>query len=383
MRLSIVSIRSEQIVSLFLHPEQALEYSALEMSTIIRILRQEKLLARMCYRFKSASVFEKLDEKSQRHLLNAQQIADRQKEQVLHEASELSASLQNVAQYLIFLKGAAYSLCGGKVGSGRIYSDIDVLVPKDDIKACEQRLVIKGWIGQEINDYDDKYYRKWAHEIPPMVHAKRGTIIDVHHNIVPLISKDAPNIELLIQHKEEIMPGLYVLTAPAQLVHAAIHLFRNEDYKGAFRDLTDLFLMLEDQPLHFWQDSLDIAVEIGFSDELLLAFRCLENSMGLTSPPGLKIVKLPSWSSKPQINDYIFSKVLKPQHTLMQGSHTPLAHLLATIRGHILKMPLHILIYHLTVKSCRGMIEAVFGAHIFTPKDANPQIHIPAKDIEK
>jgi hypothetical protein len=330
----------------------------------------------------AAGVFDALDTKTQRHLLNAKQIADRQREQVFNEARELATSLGHVVGYLIFLKGAAYSMCGGSVGLGRIYSDIDVLVPKADIKACEQRLVIKGWMGQEIDDYDDQYYREWAHEIPPMAHGQRGTIIDVHHNLVPVISKSSLNIHTLLAHKEEIAPGIYVLTASAQLVHAAIHLFRNEEYACAFRDLSDLYFMLEGQDAHFWEESLALAEAVGFAQELKLAMRYVNKLLGLSIPEGLKPKLAYSLSLQERLNDAIFTQVLLPQHDLLPHSHTPFRHLLATMRGHILKMPLPILIYHLTVKSGRGILKMLFGEHIFTPNDQNPQIHKP-QDINK
>lgn len=362
-----MSIKQKELIALFLAPESIAGFSPSQCSDIVTVLREQKILARMCYRFQMAGVFDALDAKTQRHLLNAKQIADRQKEQVFNEAQELARILADTVSSLIFLKGAAYSMCAGALGQGRIYSDIDVLVPKQDIKRCEQRLAVGGWLGQDISDYDDKYYRKWAHEIPPMVHGQRGTIIDVHHNIVPIISKVSPDINTLTAHKEEIMPSIYVLSGPAQLVHAAIHLFRNEEYHGSFRDLTDLYLMLEGQDDHFWLQSIDIAEQIGFMHELNLAFRYVHKILGLAIPDA---VLAKCSVHKPQrFNDYIFMRVLLPQHSLIAGSITPFRHLLAMLRGHILKMPLPILIYHLVVKSGRGILQSIFGKHIFTPKD--------------
>lgn len=359
-----------QVIAYFLHPEALKDCLPSELSDLITIYREQKILARMCYRIQLSGVFESLDKKTQRHLLNAKQIADRQKEQVFNEAKELTRILKDTVDTLIFLKGAAYSMCDGSLGKGRIYSDIDVLVPKKDIKDCEQRLAVGGWLGQEISDYDDKYYRKWAHEIPPMVHGHRGTIIDVHHNIVPIISNDSPNIDLLTEHKEEILPGIYVLSGPAQLVHAAIHLFRNEEYQGSFRDLSDIFLMLEGQDENFWLESIELAEQIGFKHELCLAIRYAHRILNLPIPD--KLVDICDIKASEPFNDYIFMSVLLPQHKLIAKSQTPFRHSLAMIRGHILKMPLHILIYHLVVKAGRGILEAIFGKHVFTPKDENP-----------
>nr|WP_136251711.1 nucleotidyltransferase family protein [Ningiella ruwaisensis] len=362
------------LVTLFLRPESVLDYSPSRLSKAIIVLREQRVLGRYCYRFEQAGVLEKLDERAQRHLNNAMQVALRQKEQVFTEVENLIKTLKSSAEYVIFLKGTAYTMCGASIGEGRIYSDIDLLVPKGDLTNCEQRLAIAGWISQAVNDYDDNYYRKWAHEIPPMAHGQTGTVIDVHHNIVPVISKASPNIQLLTQYKEEIAPNIFVLNAPAQLVHAAIHLFRNEDYRASFRDLTDLYLMMENQPDDFFEQAIYIASEIGFKKELALALRYVHQLLCLPLPAKALALAQSQTNIKQSVNDWIFSSVLLPQHDLIEQSHTPLKHTLAMMRGHFLKMPLHILIYHLTVKSCRGILESVFGEHIFTPKDEMPAL---------
>ncbi|MFC4700123.1 nucleotidyltransferase family protein [Glaciecola siphonariae] len=367
-----MTINADTLINLFLNPSQVAQCSSNELSDLVTIWRSQKILARMCYRIIEAGVFEHLDAKTQRHLLNAKQIADRQKEQVFTEAAELARILSQSVGYLIFLKGAAYSMCAGKLGRGRIYSDIDVLVPKADIDTCEQRLAVAGWIGQEINDYDDKYYRKWAHEIPPMAHGHRGTIIDVHHNIVPVISKSFNDLHILLENTEEIMPDIHVLSAPAQLVHAAIHLFRNEEYQGAFRDITDIYLMLEGQDEQFWLDAFSLAKRIDFLTELQLAVRYCERFFKLKPPAKINLEFAPEHNQA--FNDFIFNSVLLPQHSLMTGSHTPLKHFLAMMRGHIVKMPVHILLYHIIVKSYRSVAQSIFGQHVFTPKDPHPPL---------
>ncbi|WP_395344595.1 nucleotidyltransferase family protein [Ningiella sp. W23] len=367
-----IPLTKEDIIALFKVPEAFLDLDNVRLSHALIVFRQQKLLARIAYRLEKTGVLSRLDERSQRHLKNAKQIATRQNEQIKFEASELTDTLTQLCEYFVFLKGAAYSLCGSEVGSGRIFSDIDVLVPKRDIQKCEQRLSIQGWVGQPLNDYDDRYYRKWAHEIPPMQHSKRGTIIDIHHNIIPLISKAKVNVDALLKYKVELPDGNAVLSEPAQFVHASIHLFRNEDYKGSFRDLTDLYLMCEHKSDEFYFACLDIAERIGLIEEVLFGFRYTDRHLGLNLPDKIiqSISALPKW--RMLYNDFVFDSVLLPQHNLIPNSDTPFRHTLAMLRGHVLKMPLHILIYHLSVKSIRGILELIFGEHIFTPKDTNP-----------
>jgi len=46
-------------------------------------------------------------------------------------------------------------------------------------------LMLEGWVSGHRSAYDQRYYRKWMHEIPPMTHIRRQTVLDLHHNILP------------------------------------------------------------------------------------------------------------------------------------------------------------------------------------------------------
>ena len=51
-----------------------------------------------------------------------------------------------------------------------------------------------GWERVKAADgYDDAYYRRWMHELPPLIHRDRDRMIDVHHTILPLTARpDGP-----------------------------------------------------------------------------------------------------------------------------------------------------------------------------------------------
>src|SRR6476469_4270169 len=89
--------------------------------------------------------------------------------------------------------------------------------------------------------YDQRYYRTWMHELPPMQHVKRGSVIDVHHTIVPPTSGTRLNAAALFDAATplpEASPFL-VLAPPDMVIHSATHLFNNEDMAHGLRDLTD------------------------------------------------------------------------------------------------------------------------------------------------
>ena len=86
---------------------------------------------------------------------------------------------------VVLLKGAAYTVADLPAARGRIFSDVDLMVPKDRIAEAETTLRNHGWVAGATNAYDQRYYRTWMHQIPPLTHFRRETVIDVHHTIVP------------------------------------------------------------------------------------------------------------------------------------------------------------------------------------------------------
>lgn len=368
-------LTNTQFLQILFTPADFSSLNMSERSDFIIVLRQQKIIARFAHSCLADSLIETFDPSSQRHLQNALHVSNRLKRQVVEEAKGLNRILQPASEFVVFLKGAAYSLSNRQVGEGRIYGDIDILINKEQLDDCEKALAVEGWFGQEITDYDDKYYRQWAHEIPPLMHLQRGTIIDVHHNIIPIISKDAPTVKALASHIVKNQYGLQVLSMEAQFVHSAVHLFRNEDYVNAFRDIQDLYFMLKEAPSDFLQQLVTVAESLGFVYEIGLALYFVHTLFSqfeatcLVDEPTVKICLDSRSKLRQKFDIYIFKDVLRPQHELLTGSQTPLKQFLAIVRGHCIKMPLHLLGYHLLVKSGRGIIESLFGKHVFAPKD--------------
>lgn len=368
-----MQIDSHFLVSLFEHPERLCDLKEHQRPFVLLILRQQKVLPKFAYLFfqyqEQASNPKEMDEKTLRHLRNAFRIAEKQKEQVAFEADEIVKALSPVSRFVVFLKGAAYSLNQSEVGQGRIYSDIDILVNKDDLHDCEQHLGMHGWIGGEITDYDEKYYRKWAHEIPPLTHVHRGTNIDVHHNIIPVVSKDAPNATILEKYIVKNDHGIQTLTIDAQFVHCCVHLFRNEDYQTAFRDILDLRFMLIDVNDPELKGVMRVAKDLGFEYEVGLALYFVQEIFGLALPQAVIDKCLNMHRFKSRIDLWIFSSVLLPKHTHLKPKSSGFKLMLAEFRGHLIKMPLPLLTYHLTMKMGRGIIQKVMGEHFFSRKE--------------
>lgn len=106
--------------------------------------------------------------------------------------------------------------------------------------------MLNGWIGAKSDPYDQRYYREWMHELPPMSHVRRGTVLDVHHNILPLTARNAPDPAAIIARSQPL-PGSPALRTPCPedlLVHCLTHLMHEGELHNGLRDLHDADQML-------------------------------------------------------------------------------------------------------------------------------------------
>jgi hypothetical protein len=368
----MIKIDSELFIQLYKKPEVALTLNLDQWQSIIFVLRHHQLLARYQFIFERAGIFEQLPQYVKHHLINAKILSQKQYHQVFFEANALLNAFGFNSKHKVFLKGAAYTLSGQTAGVGRVYSDIDLLIGKEEINDVERTLSISGWLSEKITKYDDNYYRNWSHEIPPLRHGGRGTILDVHHNIIPIISGRAPDISYFLEQVEKTKDGFSVLSPAGMTLHSIVHLMFNDDVKNGFRDLLDLDLLIKHNGSDFyWSTLLQLAENTNFTYELKLAVRYLSKILQTKIPEGVLTQLHISDSPTSKILDFIYLSVLLPSHALVDNKKYNLANSIAMYRGHWLKMPLHILIYHMSNKGIRNIIEYFFGKTFFLKDDVN------------
>jgi hypothetical protein len=141
---------------------------------------------------------------------------------------------------VVLLKGTAFVAAGLDAGRGRSIGDLDILVPREHLDAVEAALLAGGWEWVKPDPYDDAYYRRWMHELPPLIHRERDRMIDVHHTILPPTARPTPDPAALIAAAVPLDNGLFVLCPEDMVVHAAAHLFADGDLQGGLRNLWDI-----------------------------------------------------------------------------------------------------------------------------------------------
>lgn len=164
----------------------------------------------------------------------------------LWEADRAALALAPLGVPVVLLKGTAYAASGLTAGAGRFIGDLDILVPQAAMPQVERALQAAGWEWVKEDAYDDAYYRQWMHELPPMIHAERDRMIDVHHTILPLTARPKPDAAAMLADTVAITNGLYILSPADRVVHAVAHLLADGDMAGGLRNLWDIYCLLAD-----------------------------------------------------------------------------------------------------------------------------------------
>lgn len=279
---------------------------------------------------------------------------------VRYEVRKIGAALAGLGLPLILLKGAAYVMAGLAPGRGRIFSDIDILVPKERISDVEGTLRLHGWLSTVSDAYDQRYYREWMHELPPMEHLNRGNVIDVHHAILPETAADWPDPAKLRAQAVPVagldVPGEVQVLAPRDmLLHSAVHLFSDGEFNHGLRDLFDIHRMLIEFGAQsgFWDGLVARARELELTRPLFYALRHAQRM--LATPIPAAVMRQADVGRPPApllaLMDHLFGRALRPLHPSCATATTGLAHAALYLRGNWLRMPPLLLARHLFHKA--------------------------------
>ena len=267
------------------------------------------------------------------------------------EMDRLARAFFGTNQRWVLLKGAGYVAAGLPPGVGRRVADVDLLVPRSDLARVEQLLRDHGWGFGEIDPYDERYYRQWMHELPPMVHAERKSIVDVHHAILPGTSRLHPASERLLERA--VPAGQVHVLCPAHMVlHAAAHLFHDGEIAGAIRDLVDIDQLLRcfARDDAFWPDLLSEARTLGLTRPAYYAVSYARRWFGTPVPEDVARA-LRSWAPAAPVNRLMDALVGRSiASTAGRGSFAVFA---LYVRSHWLRMPPMRLAIHLARKAVR------------------------------
>jgi len=339
------------------NPGCLVDYSDADWELLLRLARKVKLFGRLATELNKRNLLDKIPVRAA-NLLRSGLIQASRLQQLNHwELNRVLWALQVIDVPIVVLKGVAYSLAGLPESEGRVYVDLDFMVPENELGNVEAVLTSKGWQLQELSAYDEYYYRVWSHEIPPLTHFERETEVDIHHTIAPLTSRLKINTELFFNEAIAVKNNteLKILNPVDMVIHCAVNLFQNNELANDLRDLLDfhdLVLFFKAKEENFWEKLTARANQLRLSYILFYAMYFSNNIFktkipdhvfsGFDKKPG----KIKLWIMHQAVPLALF-----PQHPDKPSRIAFMARTLMYLRSHWIRMPLYLLIPHLTYKT--------------------------------
>ncbi len=319
--------------------------------------RRARLMSRLALHFSGNGGLNYVPTGPRRYLEGALLFSARQNHEVRWEVDCIVKALSSFEEPVVLLKGAAYLLANLPPSDGRIFSDVDILVPKTKISEVEGALFAAGWISDERDDYNQRYYRQWMHEIPPLRNVRRDTYLDIHHTITPPTSRFKVDGDRLIERCVPVAGSdkIFVLCPVDMVLHSAVHLFTEGEFTAGLRDildLRDLLVHFAKQP-DFWIQLLDRSNDLGLQIPLFHALFHIQRLFKYAPPSewAVHVSKLGPPLPARVVMCWLLELALEPDHPSCNTRWTGLARWLLYVRSHALRMPLRLVIPHLLRKA--------------------------------
>jgi hypothetical protein len=269
-------LEANYILAALLEPDRLLSLNQAQWGQLIRQGKWTGLLARLHAVIEERGLLSEMPDRPSGHLIAARAVADSQERVLRWEVNRIERAFKDAALPFLLLKGAAYVMLELPFARGRVSSDVDILVAKEQLGEAERCLIDWGWAPTKLEVYDQYFYRTYSHELPPLRHGERGTIVDVHHTILPPTGRLHPDPAKLMTAAVEISGTNLRVLAPGDMVlHSAAHAFQDGDLKAGLRDLVDLDGLMRQfgSDPQFWQQLLPRADELQLSRPLYYALR--------------------------------------------------------------------------------------------------------------
>lgn len=337
-----MSAAARLLCRLLAAPETALALDPPQWIAVIAVARAELLIGSLACRLRGLPVPEQVGA----ILAAAIQSAEEGRRQALWEAEMARRALAPAGCPIILLKGTAFVAAGLDAGQGRHIGDLDILVPRARLDDAEAALLDAGWEWVKPDPYDDNYYRRWMHELPPLIHRERDRMIDVHHTILPPTARITPDAGALVAAAEPLGNGLSIPSPEDLVVHAALHLFADGDLSGGLRNLWDIDRLVREFRAR------DAGYEARLADRAALhqAGRAVARSLRLAR----RLFDTPVSDRRAErIFDAAARRRLLARDGWGRGTR-PATRAAFYVRSHWLRMPPALLARHLWVKARRN-----------------------------
>jgi hypothetical protein len=342
---------ADPLLGALIRPAVMVELTEPEWEALLPRARACHLLARLAAAARAGGFIGLLPHRIQDHLAAAATVAAHHERTTRWEINRIQRALQNLDVPVVLLKGAAYLAAGLRAARGRLVGDIDIMVPRHALDAVERALECAGWQPTIKARYSQHYYRRWMHELPPLRHRDRDTIIDVHHTILPRTARLKPDPDELWALAQRLDgSSLHVLAPTDMVLHAAAHLFHDGDLHRSLRDLVDIRDLLTyfgERP-DFWPSLVPRAAVLHLGRPLFYALRYCRILLRTPIPEAVMSAAMRYAPAQPIV---AAMDRLVPDALVAGGADSAAdrnaAAMLLYLRSHWLRMPPWLLVPHL------------------------------------
>jgi hypothetical protein len=350
--------RCQPLLAVLRDPAQMATLDLHSWDLLLRQAASAGLLSRIALQAEAIGLDARLPVLLRPHLTAARTLAAKQRQAVRWEARRVARALAEIDGPVVLLKGAAYAIADLPPAAGRLFGDIDILVPHARLGQVEGALLLAGWHTQKQDAYDQRYYRRWMHELPPMTHIRRGTVLDVHHNLLPETARIRTQAAPILAAAQALDDprGLAIPSNTDLVLHSACHLFHEGEWGHGLRDLVDLDAMLRAFSANpdFWSDLLARARALNLGRPLYYALDCCKRWLQTPIPAPVIAAcpaRPPIW--RRWLMRRLFDAGLASAHASCQVWLAKAAAFVLFVRGHYLRMPWRLLLPHLLHQAMR------------------------------
>ena len=352
------------LLALWQQPLRALTLEPAAWSAVLGAARRARCAGHLMVRLREAGVIDRLPAPVRGQFESVSVLVAERAAQLRRELEALGEALAPLGGEVLLLKGAAYQAQGLPLAAGRIAGDVDLLVTRARLPRAESLLLGAGWMAQRLDGYDERYYREWSHELPPLRHPARSLEVDLHHALTPALAGGGLD-EAAVLAQARRLEAFLVADPRDQVLHCAVHAFKDTELDGRLRELMDFDLLVRAHggadPVAFSAALIERALEIGGASPLRWAARYATAWLGtpvaaLAQPPGLAARRVqrrrwavPSWRA--WWMDRLMGASNLPGAISRPAAPAQLARLLLQARYHRLRMPPARLLAHLAHKS--------------------------------
>jgi hypothetical protein len=345
-----------QLLRIFADPALVAGLGIEGLELLLAQARLAGLTARLSYRIEDAGSLAALPARVRTQFGAARAVAESRRRGLEWEVNRLHRTLTRAGYPMLLLKGAAYAMAGLPLARGRTSGDIDIMVSDDRLDSVEKHLLSHGWEWVELEPYDDRYYRKWSHELPPLRHRDRGSTLDVHHTILPPRSRLRPDPSAFWRSAVALRDGSLALCPTHMALHVAVHLFQDGEIAGALGNLVDFDELCRHfgQTQGYWQELVPVAIGLGLVRPLYYALRYASLLLGTPVPEAVMADGARAGQPPAPVRaamDPMVGSALVPDLPEISSPWRQVACLCLYIRSHWLRMPPVPLALHLMRKA--------------------------------